>query len=141
VASGGDLLLVFGDDLLEPDEGLRQKARDGFKTIITFARNDNPGVAMSEWVVPIAPHSEMDGSFTNFEGRVQAVRLAVAPKGDVQPLWRSLTGLARAMGKEWGWESVKALRRDLVESVPQWKDAFPEGEESVEVAAEEGRGD
>jgi NADH-quinone oxidoreductase subunit G len=139
---GGDLLLVFGDDLLEPDEKLRRKVRDSFKTIVTFARNDNPGVSVSEWVVPIAPHSEMEGSFTNFEGRVQLFHLAIPPKGDVLPLWQSLTRLARAMGKDWGWDSIKALRRDLCESVSQWKDGLLEGEGApVEAGAKEGGGD
>src|SRR6185436_18898979 len=38
-------------------------------------------------LLPASPHSEMDGTFVNFEGRAQRFELAYWPTGDSQPHW------------------------------------------------------
>jgi NADH-quinone oxidoreductase subunit G len=119
VAPGGDLLLVFGDDLLD-DAPLCAAAVERFGSIVVFARHDGEGAKAGTWVFPIATHAEAGGTFTNFEGRVQRFRQALLHKGDVLPLWKTLRKLAEAAGTPWGWTSLKELERDLAGAVPAW---------------------
>jgi NADH-quinone oxidoreductase subunit G len=132
----GDVLLVLGEEILDHDEALRRSLLSGHENTVTFARNEGPTVAESTWVLPMATHAEAAGSFTNFEGRVQSFEPAFPPKGDARPLWETLGRLARAMGKDWGWDDLGALRRDLASEHPDWAGSLAEA-----VAAGAARGD
>ncbi|MBU1698598.1 MAG: (2Fe-2S)-binding protein [Candidatus Eisenbacteria bacterium] len=126
IDAGGDLLLVFGSDLLQYDNALLKKIRSSFKSIIIFASHEMKGFETGAWLIPIACHAEMDGSFTNFEGRVQKFDAAIRRRGDTLPLWRILGKIGRAMQREWGWSDLAGLRRDLTDEFPQWKEALIE---------------
>ena len=49
-------------------------------------------------VLPAAGFAEKEGSFTNFEGRIQTVNKAIEPAGNSRPDWYILTRLANRMG-------------------------------------------
>ena len=54
--------------------------------------------AAAHLVLPSAAYVERDGTFTNFQGRVQRFRTAVPPLGQALPDWEIAARLARALG-------------------------------------------
>ena len=53
---------------------------------------------MADVVLPSAAFSEKDGTYTNMEGRVQAVQRAMGPKDEQDEDWHILSQLAQRMG-------------------------------------------
>ncbi|MFH0917185.1 MAG: molybdopterin-dependent oxidoreductase, partial [bacterium] len=74
--------------------------------------------ALASVVLPAASFAEKDGTFTNFEGRVQAVRQALRPLGDSRPDWEIMLALAAAMGSPLPFETLSDIEREIVELVP-----------------------
>jgi NADH-quinone oxidoreductase subunit G len=64
-------------------------------------------------LLPAAPHSEMDGTFVNFEGRAQRFELAYFPKGDARPHW----ALAADIGRELGLGHAFASAREVLQQL------------------------
>ncbi|HXJ82043.1 MAG TPA: molybdopterin-dependent oxidoreductase [Candidatus Methylomirabilis sp.] len=67
-------------------------------TLIFQGTNTNRTSAGATLVLPSAAYAECDGTFTNFEGRVQRFRQALDPLGEALPGWEILTRLGRALG-------------------------------------------
>jgi formate dehydrogenase alpha subunit len=65
-------------------------------------------------VLPACSYAEKDGTFTNTEGHVQAVRRAIEPLGESRPDWEIVSALAARMGAplEYGeaWEITEEIR-------------------------------
>jgi len=58
-----------------------------------------PGAARNaDAVLPIATFAEMDGTFTNFEGRVQRFHQALRPPGLARPGWMVLSRVLARLG-------------------------------------------
>jgi formate dehydrogenase major subunit len=74
--------------------------------------------AMATVVLPAASFAEKDGTFTNFEGRVQAVRKAFPPIGDSRPDWEIILDLAAGMGSPLSVESLSDVQREMEGLVP-----------------------
>jgi formate dehydrogenase major subunit len=49
-------------------------------------------------VLPSAAYAEREGTFTNFQGRVQRFRAAIEPLGEALPDWRVLARLGHSLG-------------------------------------------
>ncbi len=52
---------------------------------------------VADLILPIAAGAEMDGSYTNLDGRVQFTSAGGKPRGDARPGWRVLRALGDAM--------------------------------------------
>ena len=59
----------------------------GAETVVFQGPNANATSAGAHLVLPSAAYVERDGTFTNFEGRVQRFRPAMAPLGEARPDW------------------------------------------------------
>lgn len=57
---------------------------------IFFATHTSPHLAQGELLLPVTPYAEKEGSFTNFEGRVQDFSRALTPLGQAKPEWEIL---------------------------------------------------
>ena len=86
-----DLAKIFGAETLKV---IRQKV----KTIIYQGTNLNPTAEIADIVLPAVTYAEKDGTFTNFEGRVQRIRKAVEPFAGTLPDWDILLNLAGLLG-------------------------------------------
>ena len=75
---GHDLAKIYGAETLKL---VRQKV----KTIIYEGSNENPTAAVADVVLPSACYAEKEGTFTNFEGRVQRIRKAIEPLASSRP--------------------------------------------------------
>jgi NADH-quinone oxidoreductase subunit G len=71
-------------------------------------------------VLPVAAWSEEEGTYTNFEGRVQLAGKAVEPGGDILPVWEVFAMLLHAGGAKSPWMSPDDVFTTLAESVPAY---------------------
>src|SRR5262249_51097625 len=70
----------------------------GAETVVFQGTNANEASAAAHVVLPSAAYVERDGTFTNFEGRVQRFRAALDPLGEARPDWEILARLGGARG-------------------------------------------
>ena len=94
------LLWVFHHDLFRSAwaDGDIREALGGAETLVFQGTNANAVSAQAHLVLPSAAHAEREGTFTNFQGRVQRFRTAIEPPGEAQPDWRILAALGRSLG-------------------------------------------
>jgi len=94
------LLWVFHHDLWASawPEAEVLEALDGPETVVFQGTNANDASARAHLVLPSAAYVECEGTFTNFEGRVQRFRTALAPLGEAWPDWMILSFVGRALG-------------------------------------------
>jgi len=95
------LLWVFHHDLsaaaLAPESDVLA-ALDFAETVIFQGTNANDASARAHVVLPSAAYVEREGTFTNFEGRVQRFRTALEPLGEARPDWLILSMIGKALG-------------------------------------------
>jgi NADH-quinone oxidoreductase subunit G len=71
-------------------------------------------------VLPVAAWSEEEGTYTNYQGRVQLAGKAVEPGGDILPVWEVFAMLLHASGAASPWMSADDVFNTLTESVPAY---------------------
>jgi NADH-quinone oxidoreductase subunit G len=72
-------------------------------------------------LLPVAAWSEEDGTYTNFEGRVQLADKAISAGGDIRPVWEVFAALLYASGVNQLWLSTDDVFASLTESVPAYR--------------------
>jgi predicted molibdopterin-dependent oxidoreductase YjgC len=65
----------------------------GAELLVFQGTNASLTSARASLVLPSAAYAECDGTFTNFQGRVQRFRAAMAPLGEALPDWQILARL------------------------------------------------
>jgi NADH-quinone oxidoreductase subunit G len=114
------VLWVFGHDLFAgrwPAVEV-QAALDRVECLIFQGANANPTSERAHLVLPSVPYTEREGTFTNFEGRVQRFWAALEPLGEARPDWAILAEVARALGHDWRPVRAELLFRELAGAVP-----------------------
>ncbi|MGH7197823.1 MAG: molybdopterin-dependent oxidoreductase [Candidatus Omnitrophota bacterium] len=116
-------LFIFNQDLakLYGAEAL-QAIRKNVKTIIYEGPNENPTAAAADLVLPSASYAEKDGTFTNFEGRVQRIKKALEPLGSSRPTWQILLDLAALLGQTWSYKKPEDIFNDLARENEAFRD-------------------
>jgi len=66
-------------------------------------------------VLPVAVWSEEEGTYTNFEGRVQFAAKAIESAGDALPVWEVFAMLIHASGAESRWMSAENVFATMTE--------------------------
>jgi NADH-quinone oxidoreductase subunit G len=69
-------------------------------------------------VLPAVAYTEKDGSFTNTERCVQAVRRAMRPLPGARADWEILVGVAQALGADWRYRSPTDILAEIGQAVP-----------------------
>ena len=72
-------------------------------------------------VLPAASFAEKEGTFTNFEGRVQPVTKAIEPLGDSLPDWKAVLQLADRIGHPMPYSSPREIMDEIKELVPLYR--------------------
>ena len=88
---GHDIAKIYGADTLKT---LREKV----PFIIYEGWTANATADAADVVLPSATYAEKEGTFTNFEGRVQRIRKAVNELGDSRATWEIMRDLINAVG-------------------------------------------
>jgi NADH-quinone oxidoreductase subunit G len=91
-----------------PDEAAAAKIAAA-ELLVVQAVNVGPLTGPATVVLPATPHSEMDGTFVNFEGRAQRFELAYSPKGEARPHWAHVAEISGAAGKPHAWKSAREV--------------------------------
>ena len=94
------LLWIFQHDLFDSALAAADvtAALSGAEMVVFQGTNANATSAGAHLVLPSAAYVEREGTFTNFQGRVQRFRTVVEPLGEAMADWQSLGRLGRALG-------------------------------------------
>jgi NADH-quinone oxidoreductase subunit G len=93
---------------------------DQFEFVIYQGSNENETSRLANVVLPAATYAEVEGTFTNFEGRVQKINPAVEPLGESLPPWQIMNKLAKASGFDYSYESAEEVFEELAQSVVEF---------------------
>ena len=69
-------------------------------------------------ILPASSFAEKEGTFTNFEGRVNRLRKAIEPPGESLPDWEIILRLAEKMGCPLPFSSLHQVMDEIEELVP-----------------------
>jgi predicted molibdopterin-dependent oxidoreductase YjgC len=113
-------LWVFGHDLFQSawPEAEVAGALAAVQTLVWTGTNVNRTSTRAHWVLPSAAWVEREGTFTNFEGRVQRFRQALDPLAEARPEWDILGQVLNALGAPVTATRAEHWFRDLAASVP-----------------------
>lgn len=78
-------------------------------------------------VLPAVSFAEKDGSMTNVDHHVQAVRRALRPLPGAKPDWEILGALANHLGQKWSYRSPQDIFAEIAEHNPLYSDLTWEG--------------
>jgi formate dehydrogenase alpha subunit len=87
----------------------------------------NAHVERADVVLPAASFAEVEGTFSNAEGRVQRLSKAIDPPGQAQPDWWIACRIAQAMGhKGFDFEHPAQVLAEIAALVPGYDGVAPE---------------
>jgi NADH-quinone oxidoreductase subunit G len=118
--------------------------------LVVHSSNENDTTRLADVVLPSSTYAEKNGTFTNFQGRVQRIRPAVATleqdraldgfsmsrldkfmspndrwgrpnRRDARPTWRIIVSVANAMGGKFRYNMVEDVFKELASVVPAFK--------------------
>jgi NADH-quinone oxidoreductase subunit G len=113
-------LVLLGADPLQdfPDRDLARRALERATTVIAVDLFVNSSGRCADVVLPAAGPTEVDGTFTNLEGRLSAVRQKVTPPGTARPDWMIAAELAYRLGADLGLESTAQIQAEIAAVAP-----------------------
>ena len=92
------VLFVFVQDLVELfGQSNVQQAAQQLELLVFVGTNRNPTADLAHVALPSAVYAEQDGTFTNFEGRVQRLNAAFTPWGEAKPEWQIVSELSEKL--------------------------------------------
>ncbi|HLX12912.1 MAG TPA: molybdopterin-dependent oxidoreductase [Bacteroidota bacterium] len=118
--------------------------------LVVHSSSENETTAVADVVLSASTYAEKSGTVTNFQGRVQRLRPAVAtidkdraldgfsmsrldkfgahndrwtkgPRRDARPSWRIVASVANALGAKWKYSTVEDVFTDLSSTVESFK--------------------
>ena len=99
-------------DSLEVDPAAAKALRK-LKGVVTIAAHEGPLPESSHVVLPATSWAEMDATYVNKKGKVQASERALRPQGDAQPGWLLIARLGKALGFATTWKKLSEVRRAM----------------------------
>ncbi len=109
-----DLTTAFGADL-----AARLAAQ--LECLVLQLSNALPDCEQADVILPGATYAERDGTFTNFQGRLQRFNAAIRPLGEALPAWQIYTRLAQELGQEWTYASAESVLADIASSISAYE--------------------
>ncbi len=73
---------------VHPDRSLVERALETVEFLVVQGPLQTDATMYATWVLPSAAPAEQDGTYTNCEGRVQAMDRVIPTLGDAKPAWR-----------------------------------------------------
>ncbi len=105
----------------EEAEGRLLELIDELEYSVVLATHRAEWQASASVVLPVAAWSEEDGTYTNFEGRVQLAGKAIEPGGDALPVWEVFAMLLHAGGAQSLWMSVGDVFATMTENAQAYR--------------------
>ena len=107
-------LVLQGPELLRVPEAVDALAKVPF--VAVMATHEGPELDRATVVLPAALWAEAEGTFTNYQRRVQRLKAAVPAPGDALPRWELAAGLLQRLGQPLG----AATAREVFSLVARW---------------------
>ena len=120
-AGGIDVAILLGCDPLTdfPDSNLAEQAFNKVEHLIALDSVLNFTSTGADIVFPAAASAtEVDGTFTNIEGRISSVSQKVTPPGTARPDWMIAAEIAAQMGSDLGFIDLDELWAELSDVSP-----------------------
>jgi NADH-quinone oxidoreductase subunit G len=114
--------IVFGSDILTRlEDKLVSAAFQKLDWSLFVGPNHNSTSEYAAYVLPSAAYVEKEGTFTNFEGRVQQFKKVLEPLGDSLPEWRIMIALARELGIHFHYDRAEEIFHELARELEFFK--------------------
>ncbi len=124
-AVDGDIkavVLVGADPVMDsPDPVAAQNALTAAEFVVAFDSFITDSSRNADIILPVAMWSEVDGTVTNLEGRVQAVTAALPPRGQARALADALNDVATAMGADLTGFDVASISKEIASIAPTYE--------------------
>jgi NADH-quinone oxidoreductase subunit G len=122
-----DVLLVVGDPLDPADTAsLGTVHRAKLRELLFVGPLVSNAALHASLLLPTSSWSEEDGTFVNFEGRIQAVHRCHPPRGEGRPGWKAASEIAAAAGESLpAWTKPEDVFRSLARSVERFRGVDP----------------
>ncbi len=111
-------LLLQGPELLRVPDAGEALARVPF--IAVMATHEGPELDRAHCVLPAAMPAEVDGTFTNYERRVQRIKASVPPPGDAQPRWELAAGVLQRLGQPLTAATAREVFALVAKAIPDY---------------------
>ena len=108
-------LVLQGPELLRQQGAVDALGRVPF--IVVMASHEGPELERAHAVLPAAVWAEIEGTFTNYERRVQRLQRAVPAPGEATPMWELAAGLLERLGQPLGATSAREVFAKVSASV------------------------
>jgi NADH-quinone oxidoreductase subunit G len=112
-------LVLQGPELLRVAEVVDAVAKVPF--VVVMATHEGPELDRAHVVLPAALWAESDGTFTNYQRRVQRLKAAVPAPGDAAPRWELAAGLLERLGAPLGAASAREILVMLTQATPGYQ--------------------
>jgi NADH-quinone oxidoreductase subunit G len=112
------VLVLQGPELLQVAEGAQAA---GVPFTAVFATHESPVLDHAQLVLPAALWAEVDGTFTNYQRRVQRIRAAVPAPGHARPRWELAAGVLQRLGVDFPATSAREVFTLLSRAVPGYE--------------------
>lgn len=76
---------------------------------------------VADVVFPAVAFSELDGTYTNSEGRVQRLFKTTRPPGDAKALWEVMMLMANSMGTGWNYSSPQDVMKEISDRISRYR--------------------
>ena len=111
-------LLLQGTELLHQPGAVTALSKVPF--IAVMATHEGPELTRAHAVLPAAVWAEVEGTFTNYQRRVQRLKRAVAAPGDARPRFELAQQLLRRLGGSLEASSAREIFALVCKSVPDY---------------------
>ena len=116
------VLYIFGHDVVDLfGEAAVKEAASHVELIVFQGSNINRSCDWAHVILPSASYAEKDGTFTNWQGRVQRIRPAFPPLGDARVDWRIVRALGELVDVPVVPETPEAIFLELAWQVPTFR--------------------
>ena len=116
-------LYVVGEDPILSFPGTRA-VRDALVSLEFLVVQDlflTETARLATVVLPAASFAEKDGSYTNFEGKINKIKRGIAPVGDSRPDWEIILNIADKMKSPFSYLRFEDILREIEEFVPGYE--------------------
>ena len=116
-------MLIMGENPVEsfPQPSLVKEALSSLDFLVVADMFLSETAKLASVVLPASSFAEKEGTFTNFEGRVQRLHKAIEPVGQSLPDSEILLALAEAMGSTMPYASQQEVMEEIEEMVPFYR--------------------
>jgi len=116
-------MLIVGENPVStfPSPSLVRDALVSLEFLVVVDMFQTETAKLATVLLPAASFAEKEGTFTNFEGRVQRVRRAIEPASESLPDWQIILRLAERMGHPMPYSTPRQVMDEIEELVPLYR--------------------